>query len=304
MKHFDSWQINPAMDQNRKPIDKIFYVRGYLNTDESIDSYMHLKANGYSHFCTCEFSHFPRDYKNYPDINYDVVQSACCFFHPFKNPYEFGIMPETPAFLLSSSDTMSKEKVEVKGKKYDFLFYAQLPAMWGTDPKDEKYAVKFIKHYCYDDNMRCCIIGRDTFMEDHKLHKNPRVDFLGKTKYSEVMKKLAESKFLLMTSDFDASPRMLSESMMQDTPILCATSLRGGWKYINEQTGVFFQKCEDWNYIDRRICDLLDSKTFRPRKYYFEHYGPEKVGRRALAYLKACCDTPIDPSVQYLRFCL
>ncbi len=41
------------------------------------------------------------------------------------------------------------------------------------------------------------------------------------------------------------SPRVITEALLTDLPILVNENILGGWKYVNEKTGVFFRDEHD-----------------------------------------------------------
>jgi hypothetical protein len=47
-------------------------------------------------------------------------------------------------------------------------------------------------------------------------------------------------RFILLPSDADASPRLIVEPLVRDRPLVVNSAIYGGWKYINDQTGTFF----------------------------------------------------------------
>jgi len=81
---------------------------------------------------------------------------------------------------------------------------------------------------------------------------------------SEIVKLLDRSKIKVCTSSIDANPRVISESLARDVPVLCAKDLMGGKFQINKETGAFF----DPNAKDlaQKILETLYKlETFSPR---------------------------------------
>ena len=75
----------------------------------------------------------------------------------------------------------------------------------------------------------------------------------------------------------DASPRILAEGLCLNKPILLNKNIVGGWKYINDKTGEFFN---DENDIDSSLQKIITNyKNYTPRKYFSENYGPKTSGK-------------------------
>ena len=56
----------------------------------------------------------------------------------------------------------------------------------------------------------------------------------------EKKKELQKARFIFVPNVSDASPRVLTEALCYDLRLLVNYNLLGGWKYVNEQTGVLF----------------------------------------------------------------
>ena len=85
----------------------------------------------------------------------------------------------------------------------------------------------------------------------------------------------------------DASPRILSECLCLNKPALVNINIVGGWKYINEQTGEFFN---DENDVELSLKKLLNNlNNYKPREYFENYYGPKFCGRILAAFIKGFC---------------
>jgi hypothetical protein len=56
----------------------------------------------------------------------------------------------------------------------------------------------------------------------------------------EVCDAMLASRFIYLPSDADASPRIMVESLVRNRPIVVNSAIYGGWKYVNDNTGSFF----------------------------------------------------------------
>jgi hypothetical protein len=114
------------------------------------------------------------------------------------------------------------------------------------------------------------------------------------------------SKFVLLPSDADASPRLLVESIVRNRPLVVNLSIYGGWKYINDKTGVFFEapsikECykekyiKDYEYYRSNLIlsvkKVLDMKNFGDiSKNFYEQYGFKKSSKRLAVIMNELCD--------------
>ncbi len=66
----------------------------------------------------------------------------------------------------------------------------------------------------------------------------------------------------------DASPRVLAEAMSLDVPILVNKYIVGGWKYVNRDTGAFFDSVD--NVVDayKDIVARQQAGELRPRQWF------------------------------------
>ena len=100
---------------------------------------------------------------------------------------------------------------------------------------------------------------------------------------------------MIVSSYEDASPRIISESLLVNTPVLVYKDIIGGWKYVNEKSGVFYDESD----INLKINKILKD-NFKPREYYLNHFGVEKSGKKLRDFI-----VDIDPSFsryKLLRF--
>ena len=79
---------------------------------------------------------------------------------------------------------------------------------------------------------------------------------------------MEQSEFFFIPNLSDASPRVAAEALSRGTPLLMNYHIVGGWKYINEQTGVFFDGVDDFLPAVERLRALKKAGKLRPREWY------------------------------------
>ena len=88
--------------------------------------------------------------------------------------------------------------------------------------------------------------------------------------YYKFIDKIKESKFLFECAGSTASPRVVTESMSLDLPVLLYQNIVGGWKYITSESGEFFDDLEDF---EKKLNILRDNYgKYTPRKYIIDNY--------------------------------
>ena len=94
---------------------------------------------------------------------------------------------------------------------------------------------------------------------------------------------MTSCRFGLFPNVVDNSPRIISESLIRNVPVMINNDIHGGWHYVNKDTGVLFKKDNKSN--TEEAIDTLMSSDFSPREYYREHYGFEKSSRRLASFI-------------------
>ena len=87
---------------------------------------------------------------------------------------------------------------------------------------------------------------------------------------------MASCRFGLFPNVQDCSPLLLSEAIVRNIPVLVNQDILGGWKYVNENTGSFFNYKRD---ITPSLDMVLDGK-FNPCDWFMSEYGFEKAASR------------------------
>ena len=93
---------------------------------------------------------------------------------------------------------------------------------------------------------------------------------------NEFLGYLAESNFAFLPQVYDASPRVSTQALSLNVPVLVNDNIVGGWKYVNEKTGEFFHDMSNFRESLRKLLDNLD--TYTPLDYVAENYGNQHAG--------------------------
>jgi glycosyltransferase involved in cell wall biosynthesis len=228
----------------------------------------------------------------------DYVLGWC---HCFREPDKY-IRESIPKILISESD-FNSENIEVKHleKKYDYITIQPkddgCTIGWTGYYKNWPLAEKCIKILSDDLNLKGLIVGRDKCPIN--VDKKENIETTGFINHPQLIDKINESKFMLLPNLEEASPRVLTESLMVNTPIFVYKNILGGWKYVNEQTGIFFDETNIKEQTQILLKNINDNK-YNPRDYYLNNHGLKNSGKQFKDFLKSIY--PDLSPCKYVRF--
>jgi hypothetical protein len=185
-----------------------------------------------------------------------------------------------PKLLFSESDIPFIDNVKIKNlkKEYDIIYNA------GSDAEFHKYHKNWIlAKKCFkkmvENNLRILIIGREKM--DDPSEEHPNIVLKPFTPYYDFLDYIEKSKVCFVPNVSDASPRVITESLIKGVPVIVNKNIFGGWKYVCSKTGKFF---EDENDIIKKINKIImkvDEGKYNTRKWFIKNYyidnGTEKV---------------------------
>lgn len=302
------WPFLNIIDENNHKVD-IVCLRGPLEKQEDKNLFEKFRDEGKLIIGCSSYLSFPNksnnpicDYNNffYKDNRLDSIVDG--WLHPFRDE---SALKSKNNILISESDfsdnILKLKNFDVKDKKinYDFICYCpsdegSCDEGWNYYNKNWKLAKKTIEEACNTLNLKGILVGRENCpidVEKDKLERHERLS------YYDFIDKISQSKFMIVSSYEDASPRIISESLLVNTPVLVYKDIIGGWKYVNEKTGLFYDESD----INLKINKILKD-NFKPREYYLNNFGVEKSGKKFRDFI-----VKIDPSFsryKSLRFAI
>ena len=95
---------------------------------------------------------------------------------------------------------------------------------------------------------------------------------------------IRQSRFLFVPQVYDASPRVLTQALTFNVPILVNQHIIGGWKYVNNMTGEFFHDLSDLRTSYSRLKKRLH--MYQPRRYVTSTYGDDISGRQLKLFVE------------------
>ena len=310
-----NWPFLNFIDEKGQKVNMLC-LRGPLQNRKEIDTFIKYKKQGFKFIGCSSYLSYPLKCNN-PTQEKGVCASTPTFggqrmdtlvdgwLHCFRDE---NIILNKNKSLISESDFMDSIKylknynLERKKHRYDFICYCPSDPKhcdkgWHYHNKNWPLAKKTIEYLCNKMNMKGILVGRENCPIDIKNKENlERTDWL---RYDKFLDSISDSKFMIISSQEDASPRTIGESLLVDTPILVNENILGGWKYVTEETGTFYNE----NNIEEKVNEIMiniEKKRYSPRYHYLQNYGMYNSGKKLRDFI-----VNIDPSLshhQYIRF--
>jgi len=293
-------------DQNGNKLNIVAISKPFSSLD-NYKTYLTLKSK-YKFIGVSSYMEFPEtpsnphdNYKDFNLINEDEPHNGNIYYksmysditegwlHCFRNPEKF-IPIDKPHLLLSESDFTNYHNYspdpKIK-KKYDYML--NCPKVKNGNPcndwvaynKNWELGKKVVELLSGTLGLRGLLIGRKGCKLSKEAEQN--VTKTGWLDYSKAIKQYNKCRFIVMPNKVDASPRVLTEALSYNLPAIVNTNILGGWKYINDQTGIIFTDEKD---LEKKIYNFIENlDKFEPRKYIIDNYGPLNSGIKLKNFL-------------------
>lgn len=222
----------------------------------------------------------------------DYVGMVGAWLHCFRTPS--AQIRRVPHLLMTEADLKHPEHFAVHPipKEYDYV-YVCLADKHGENGWQAYNRNWFLAKRCFTifarRGLRGLIIGRDGQYEGREMNDHvPQLPFV------ECAACICSCRWLFAPNVCDASPRILTEAMCYDMPVLVNRHIVGGWHNVNDLTGEFFTDENDVNdALDRLLAKL---STYRPRQWFSQHRG-QHSGRVLAQFLRRHFNIPDLPYV-------
>ncbi len=103
---------------------------------------------------------------------------------------------------------------------------------------------------------------------------------------------IVQARWAFIPQICDASPRVSTQALSMDIPLLMNRNIMGGWKYlIPGQTGEFFHDMSDFRDSLRRILDNTrgrrrGSNPYKPLEFVTKNYGNINAGKKLFEFVQ------------------
>mmetsp|Transcript_36754 Transcript_36754/g.114466 ORF Transcript_36754/g.114466 Transcript_36754/m.114466 type:complete len:559 (-) Transcript_36754:91-1767(-) len=211
------------------------------------------------------------------------------FLHMFRRSEVFP--PHVRLLLLSQSDFCLPPASKPLPKRYDFVFSGSDQDVdndcvgWANYAKNWSFVKEALEVMCGELKMKGVLVATKD-KANRRACSIPASckGLITQTQYipqEEFFTFVRQSHFLFVPQVHDASPRVATQALALGIPLLMNRNIMGGWKYVNEKTGEFFNDMSDFRESVRAV--MQKSKAggvYEPRRYVDESLGDAISGAR------------------------
>mmetsp|Transcript_8481 Transcript_8481/g.24305 ORF Transcript_8481/g.24305 Transcript_8481/m.24305 type:complete len:587 (+) Transcript_8481:23-1783(+) len=199
-----------------------------------------------------------------------------------------------PRALISESDFVNPFRNDGGGvmipqgyeKEYDFLYVHQ-GGPWNDYNRNWTLARECLKKMAdmgYKVVVLSKSVGSDKLLKDHVERGN--IEVHQKELWRDFLKVIEKARALFIASVSDASPRIAAEALSFNVPLLMNYHIIGGWKYVNDKTGVLFQGADDVEGAIKKLRSDEFQAGLSPRQWFIDNWGPYNTSLRLHAFLE------------------
>lgn len=261
------------------------------------DLYNEYKKKGLSFCGISSYLEFPNRIKNpYEDRyhekrghNYPEMVSA--WLHCFRKQEYIEPIRHLPHLLLTEADLkdVSSIKDVNEPKEYDFLYCCladndECKPGWQSYNRNWDLAKKCLSVMCKKFKLKGLMVGRQNC--EYTTECLGIVKTLPLLDYFEFQKELKKSRFLFVPNISDASPRVITEAICYNIPVLVNKNIFGGWhNVIPSITGEVFNDENDIEEVLDRMISINGLSSYQPKKWFKENRGRQHSGKLLSEFL-------------------
>ena len=265
----------------------IVALTAFLRTEKDRTRYNDYISKGINVIGYTSYKTFPKPIKDgtadeYNKIdNFDYTKEiknwVCCF----KIPEDYTFTSFNNLLEMSESDFKDIDDTPPLEKEYDFIYSClnddphSCPLNgWNAVNRNFDLALKCFPIMVNEYNFKILIVGRTNCGLEKLYPKN--IEIVDMLPYDKFQEKLKKSRFLFVPNIYDASPRVVTEAITKNVPVLMNKDIVCGSKYINYETGELFTNEND---IRSSIDNLINKKdSISPQKWWSNNYSKSKSG--------------------------
>lgn len=289
----------------------IVFITHPFTRDECIVQYNDAKTKGCHFLGLSSYSEFPGPVSNPHDVLHDPKNKAWTDYDYFEltrgwlscfqeENNKKWIKQGFPQVNIAESDFANYEQHKpdptVK-KEYDFIYIClkdgdkkpedkDCPQSWQARIRDWSTVKKLLDIMCKQYKLKGLLIGRVGCEIPPQCHQLMELtDFM---EYHTFIKQFNRCKFILTASFQDASPRTATEAMCFNLPVLMNKNILGGWQYMNDKTGSFYDpdNLDEFPKKLEKFLKKLNNNEYTPREWFIENYGKYNTGKRLLEFVQ------------------
>ena len=279
-------------DENNN-ILPIVAITAFMRSDKDKEQYYKFIKNGIKVIGVTAYKTFPKkitdisEDKYHLTDNFDYLDNIKVWLTCMKNLELYNFNNTHYTIDISESDFYDIENNNLKKKKkYDFIYICNKDDNkcsingWNSINRNYILALRCFPIMINEYKLKGLCVGRIGCDLSEYGDNIETTDFL---EYNILQDKMRESKFLFLPNIYDASPRVIAECITKDIPVLMNNNIIGGFKYINYETGEFFNDEHD---LRGALDNLLGRiNIIKPSNWWKKHYSINKSSIRLRNFL-------------------
>jgi hypothetical protein len=246
--------------------------------------YETYKSDGLSFIGISSYLNFPEKiYNPYEDRfhekkKHDYLKMVSSWVYCTREPSTNMKNSKLPLLQLTEADMKDTDAYtpdkSIK-KEYDFMYVClddnqKCKPGWQSYNRNWDLAKKCLKVMCSKHNLSGLIVGRTNCKITDLCSK--QIKFVPFMEFKEFQKTMQKCRFLFVPNIADASPRVITEALCYNMPVLVNEKILGGWhNIIPDETGEFFTNELNVSNGINKITNT--SSKYKPRKWFLENRG-------------------------------
>jgi hypothetical protein len=213
--------------------------------------------------------HNPHEDRFHEERNHDYTKMVSAWLHIFRTPPPNLLKSGLPMLLMAEADLKDPYVVPYdpnEVKEYDFIYVClndgdgtKCEPGWNWYIRNWDLAKKCLEVMCKKYKLRGVIVGRENC--EFTEYCSGIVKVFPFLEYGEFQTLMRKCKFLFAPNISDASPRVITEAICYNMPVLVNYNILGGWNnVIPGVTGEFFTD-------EKNVSTALDKLTTNYGKY-------------------------------------
>jgi hypothetical protein len=226
----------------------------------------------------------PYEDRFHEEKGHNYINMVTSWLHCFRNIPNILKDSNLPQLLLTEADLKDYDQYKPDDsikKEYDFMYVClsdndKCEPGWQSYNRNWELAKKCLEVMCGKYNLKGVMVGRQNCDYTDKCTGLIKIHPL--LPFNEFQKEMQKCRFLFVPNISDASPRVITEAICYNMPVLVNYNIIGGWhNVISGITGETFVNEED---IDNALDILLNNyDKYTPREWFMENRGKKKSGK-------------------------
>ena len=298
-------------DGSEKTTNIIFITHSFTRDDCETD-YNNYKKKGMHFLGLSSYSEFPGHISNPHDALNDPKHKAYTYNYfeltrgwltVFREEINKKIFPKNFPRINCAESDFAKYKTHLPDpsveKEYDFIYVClkdgdkkegdkDCPQGWQFFIRQWSKAKLCLDIMCKKYKLKGLLIGRIGCEIPSNCHQLMELtDF---QEYSTFIKNYNKCRFIFIPNYAEASCRVCTEAMCFNLPVLMNKNILGGWNYINNETGSFFDDGDIQNSFEPvldKFIKKLNNNEYTPREWFIKNYGEYNSGAKLLDFVKS-----------------